>query len=331
MMNNYNSDLISWDDIVENAKIFHLSLKDIEELKDFFLSLDQTYFAKMAKLVTTKFPKDEVINKFQDKDLYRFLFLVAIANGNEMANIYKTNNWPNKMFDEISKDFTLWIDIMKRDLGCVGVNPRLFDWLKGCVDGSIKQFGRLQANDVHYFSCKEAFYRDANGKLSRHSIDEEITDKEKVLFFKDPTINLHIPGSGPLNYIDCIKSIKEMVEFVEKYNPSYDYKAIVCYSWILDKQFENILKKDSNILKFQKLGHVFPLPYIPQTKEVVWRVFGKCNNDKNYAALPRNNSMQKAVAQFLENGGEFHEGLLIILKDELPALFEQIKSRKEII
>jgi hypothetical protein len=158
-MNNYNSDLISWDDIVENAKIFHLSLKDIEELKDFFLSLDQTYFAKMAKLVTTKFPKDEVINKFQDKDLYRFLFLVAIANGNEMAKIYKINNWPSKMFDEISKDFTLWIDIMKRDLGCVGVNPRLFDWLKGCVDGSIKQFGRLQANDVHYFSCKEAVER----------------------------------------------------------------------------------------------------------------------------------------------------------------------------
>ena len=55
------------------------------------------------------------------------------------------------------------------------------------------------------------------------------------------------------------------------------------------------------------------------------------NNDKNYATLPRNNSMQKAVAQFLENGGEFNEGLLIILKDELPALFEQIKSRKEII
>jgi hypothetical protein len=34
--------------------------------------------------------------------------------------------------------------------------------------------------------------------------------------------------------------------------------------------------------------------------------------------------MQKAVAQFLENDGEFHEGLLIILKDELPDLFKQI-------
>ena len=66
-MNNYNSDLISWDDIVDNAKVFHLSLNDIEELKDFFHSLDQTYFAQMAKLVTTKFPKDEVINRYQNK------------------------------------------------------------------------------------------------------------------------------------------------------------------------------------------------------------------------------------------------------------------------
>lgn len=241
-----------------------------------------------------------------------------------MAAIYKKNNWPSKMFEEISHDLTLWVNIMKRDLGCLGLNPRLFDWVKGCVDGSIKQFGRLQANDVHNFTCKESFYQDKEGNFFRYPIDEEVKDKEKVLSFKDNTINLHIPAKGPLNYIDCIKSIKEMVEFVEKYNPNYDYKAIVCYSWILDKQFENILKEDSNILKFQKLGHVFPLPHIFQTNEVVWRVFGKCNNDKNYASLPRNNSMQKAVAKFLEEGGEFKEGLLIILKEELPALFAQI-------
>ena len=71
MMNNCTNNLISWDDIVENAKIFHLSLKDIEELKDFFLSLDQTYFVKMAKLVTTKFPKDEVINKKEFSNLFK--------------------------------------------------------------------------------------------------------------------------------------------------------------------------------------------------------------------------------------------------------------------
>ena len=323
-MNNYNSDLISWDDIVDNAKVFHLSLNDIEELKDFFHSLDQTYFAQMAKLVTTKFPKDEVINRYQNKDLYRFLFLVAIANGHEMESIYKKNNWPQKMFDEISKDFTLWIDIMKRDLGCLGLTPRIFYWVKGCIDGSIKQFGRLQANDIHEFNCQESFYRDANGQLSRHLIDEEVANKEKVLSYKDPTINIHIPGSGPLNYIDCIKSIKEMVDFSKKYHPDYDYKAIVCYSYLLDKQFEKILKKDSNILKFQKLGHVFPLTCVSQTNEVVWRVFGKSNNDKNYANLPKATSMQRAVAQFLENGGEFIEGVLIILKDELPKLFEQL-------
>ena len=31
-----------------------------------------------------------------------------------------------------------------------------------------------------------------------------------------------------------------------------------------------------------------------------------------------------SVAKFLEEGGEFKEGLLIILKEELPTLFAQI-------
>ena len=67
----------------------------------------------------------------------------------------------------------------------------------------------------------------------------------------DKCINLHIPSGAPLLERDCIMSLKRMSEFSAEFHPDYDFRAFVCYSWLLDPQFQELLKPESNIVRFQ--------------------------------------------------------------------------------
>ena len=111
-----------------------------------------------------------------------------------------------------------------------------------------------------------------------------------------------------------------MCEFSVKFHPDYDFKALVCYSWLLDPQFRRLLNPGSNILAFQKIGHILPLD-TDETDEVVWRIWGEAGRDLSPDRLPKSSSMERAVSQFLKCGGRFREGLMVIFRDELPALF----------
>ena len=49
-----------------------------------------------------------------------------------------------------------------------------------------------------------------------------------------------------------------------------------------------------------------------------------CTYPPEAEKLPVTNSMERSVAGFFARGGRFHEGLLIIFRDELPQLFAEL-------
>lgn len=78
-----------------------------------------------------------------------------------------------------------------------------------------------------------------------------------------PIINIHIPCGAPLSPDACRTSIEEALEFFPTYFPDWPVakaKAMVCQSWLLYPDFQKLLATTSNIVGFQKLFHLFPIP-----------------------------------------------------------------------
>ena len=312
---------VTWDSLLINAEKFHLDMEKFTVLKEFFDRCDRKYFQECATKVNRNFPLEEVIAKFSESDLHKFLLLCIVANFGAMEEYYRANNFPQEMFDEISYDLLIWLNTLKRDLGGYGLTPRIFGWESECLRGEVKQFGRLQANDIHSFAVEKSIYRDANGILQIARSNDPQSPADPLLTYGDKVINLHIPASGQMTREKCIASLRKIIKFSADFHPDYDYKAIVCYSWLLDKQFGTFLSPESNVMQFQELGHNFPLD-ADETREIIWRIWGKPGVLMQVKDLPAKSSMEKGVKQFILDGGRFIEGLLVIFKDELPELLE---------
>lgn len=317
--------LISWHDLLKGAGYFGLDESRFCSLKPVYDAIDKKQLTQTAAVIRDEVSAKSPVAFPSSGYLRQFLLFCIVANYRKLPELYQRNGWPVEMLEGIRGDLKLWLETMLRDYGEYGLTPRIFDWERECLAGVVKSFGRLQANDIHLFQPGLAVCRNSDGTL------QVVPDSEKEKLPKvelsrlDKVINIHIPASGALKREDCLRSLLQMVKFSEKYNPDHDFKAIVCYSWLLDKQFQQLLKPDSNILKFQHLGHLVQLPDADQTEEVRWRIWGEKYLHTPADKLPVNNSMEKSVAGFLASGGSFNEGLLIIFKDEADSLLTQIE------
>ncbi|NLB36646.1 MAG: hypothetical protein GX824_05005, partial [Clostridiales bacterium] len=86
-----------------------------------------------------------------------------------------------------------------------------------------------------------------------------------------------------------------------------------CGSWLLYPAHEFFLPKGSNILRFM---HDFEIVRSRETDEFnnAWRVFGRYAN-LPYNELPRNTSLRKAYANWLESGNKAGDGYGIFIFD----------------
>lgn len=307
-----------WNDLLTDAGLFRLDMEQFRRLEPAFRSWDVGFFNACAEKALEKdFPLDEVRKKLKPGDFEKFLFLCITANYHRAEDIYRKNGWPREMLDEIRGDFRLWTGTAVRDLGFCGLSPRLFSWAAQCLNGRVKQFGRLQCNDIHFFEPGLSLYRQADGSVKALPAFQKGNPPHPDLTFKDKAINLHIPASGPLKSEACLDSIRRMCRFSREFHPDYDFRAVVCYSWLLDPQFRNFLPENANIVRFQALGHNLVCPGRDQTDEVIWRLWGLPGRGKAPSELPVRSSMERGVVEHLKKGGRFQEGLLVIFRDEL--------------
>ncbi len=306
----------TWEELQSNAADWNLNMDKFNALKPFFDRMDKDFFARYAGETLKKFPLEEVTAALGDGELERFLLLCVVANYPSMRELYRQKNWPESMYNDIHGDLNIWLETLEKDLGYYGLTPRIFYWEVCCMTGNVKQCGRLQFNDIHYFTPNYSVYTKADGTLELRPAFERDNPPAPLLSSHDKVINLHIPSGAPLKIEECQKSLKEICRFVEHEYPDYDYKAVVCYSWLLDSQFEAILSPESNIVKFQKLGCNATLP-VDETREVRWRLWGKAGMDCPLSELSADNSMRRSVIDFLQKGGKFYEGLLIIPRNKL--------------
>ncbi len=128
----------------------------------------------------------------------------------------------------------------------------------------------------------------------------------------DKVLNMHIPSSGAFTEEMRLDSYKKAYAF---FNSEFGGKAIpmVCSSWLLYQGNKEFLPENSNILGFME-----DFTYIKSTAEEkfhdAWRVFGK-DAEKGPQGWPRESTLQKRLAEYLERGGKTGSGYGIFLFD----------------
>lgn len=120
----------------------------------------------------------------------------------------------------------------------------------------------------------------------------------------DNEVKIHIPEGKKLIIDDVEKSLKNSKILLKKY---YDIESpqYVCESWLLSKEIANMLDENSNILKFQKL---FDIKRSKDGIDDVLNFVFKIKKCKNYDELSESTKLQKAIKEYLINGGVIYEG-----------------------
>ncbi len=147
-----------------------------------------------------------------------------------------------------------------------------------------------------------------HGFVEQAQITILLSEWEEYIKPGDLLLDIHIPENGPMTPEDCIEALKRAPVFFEKYLPEQEFKGFVCISWLLDPQFGNILAPTSNIIRFQLLGHLFP---VPNESDAFWRIFGIKNQKIGVPENPQT-SLQRAAASLLKANGRFYCGGIFI-------------------
>ena len=140
----------------------------------------------------------------------------------------------------------------------------------------------------------------ADGCILREKHTLWMDEWECILSPGVPVWGMHIPSDGPL----LPELVNESFVLLRSYDPTL--RAVICGSWLFDPVLPKLLPFSSNLVKFQKIGHL--LPGLDELDTGIERVFG--NSD--YHAVTWKTMLQKAMGRYLDNGGLLRNGRIVI-------------------
>lgn len=152
------------------------------------------------------------------------------------------------------------------------------------------------------------------GYAMKQVTELDLSEWKLILKDGDPCLSMHIPAGGGMTPAKCLDSFKKAREFFATYFGDTPAKAIVCSSWIFNNQLQEILPSDANLVTFQREHYLFPC--LSDADEGLWFVF--LHNGKfDLTKVPRNTSLQKSIASFLDQGNRWRCGCSFYLMDDI--------------
>ena len=129
----------------------------------------------------------------------------------------------------------------------------------------------------------------------------------------DCAISVHIPPQASFTPESVKEAFVQAIELFRKCYPEFAYKAFVCHSWMMEKRLKEIMGKETNITRFAKSWHPFPLL---SQGEGVYAFLFHVPAGTPVEELPENSSMQRKLKQYLQEGNLFYEKCGLLLPDE---------------
>jgi hypothetical protein len=127
----------------------------------------------------------------------------------------------------------------------------------------------------------------------------------------DWMISIHMPSGPGYNIENFRDSMLQARQFFSRYYPECDIKGFWCESWLFDSRLQLIISEErSNIVKIQRQVYIFPMR--TSDRMLLRELFGTADR-KN---LPRDNSLRKGAAEYMDRGGRFnHLGMVLLDED----------------
>lgn len=117
---------------------------------------------------------------------------------------------------------------------------------------------------------------------------------------RERKIYIHIPSDARM-MPECIQASFALYRsFLEKHYPEWMKVDWYCESWMMSPILDQLLPKDSNILKFRQLFEILSVDY--ESMAVLDWVYP--GEKKDFAALSDNTTLRKNMKRLLLNGGK---------------------------
>ncbi len=124
----------------------------------------------------------------------------------------------------------------------------------------------------------------------------------------DSVIKIHIPKNTDLNIFRVKESIKKATFEIKRIYSINNFKYI-CISWLLSKQINEIIDKNSNIAKFYDL---FDVTSKEECISDILNFVYEIDECEDYSLLPTNTTLQSKIKKELLNGKVFYLGYGIL-------------------
>ena len=111
------------------------------------------------------------------------------------------------------------------------------------------------------------------------------------------------PRNDRFSMEDCQELLRQAFQFFARYYPERPFKACFCHTWFFSPQLQQIVPLESNIVRFQREFYLFP--FAGKLGFLWFYVFGEGVKDR--ASAPDKTSMQRAVLNWIDNGGEIFD------------------------
>lgn len=174
-------------------------------------------------------------------------------------------------------------------------------------DGLIARQGEVPAWTAHLDRSEAAVEGhpvDPAGYIQRHRVRLDLSVWTPFLAAGDPILSIHIPPGGGMDLATVQDSFRQAQAFFARHHPEQPARALWCNTWFLDPRLARLLPATANPLRLQRCLYLHPVE--PWGDGGLWFVFLRPTTDP--ATLPRDTSVQRALADFLAAGGRWHGG-----------------------
>lgn len=320
----------------ENARVCNLPPDYVAILEEYYPEISG-YFSEYYEMYYKHWPQipREFGDRFTDtlpglsKPATHALYIIIILAGVQRSRErYRELGYPQEMWQEIMPD--LYLHLLKVNENCLLHKSSIW-WSFEILSGRTVQLGRLQFQTFKfnqpYYGFREKNGQDivllsneglslnkkeisgfpaVNGIFSKERVVLSTGKYEKFLEKGSDVLIIHIPAGQRLDIAACRDSMRRAKEFFGKHYPELDLRGFMCMSWLLDPRLQAYLGENANIIKFQRLGLLYPFPN--KSLEALDRVFGT----RDVSGLRPQTRLQSALLDMIRNGEELHEGGMII-------------------
>lgn len=197
-------------------------------------------------------------------------------------------------------------NLLKKDISEEMIINNLKD-IKCKLDECQKRYDEFGIMSISWYNL---LFRENRYQLGRLQFEIEVHEGGDVTYAGHTLNNgqlklkCHIPSLGPLTKESCMDSYRKAYGFYKDYFKD-GILRITLGTWLLYPPYKDVFAPDSNTAALRKDYHIFRVRENKNFKDG-WRVFGKDITEFN--TLPGGTSLQRKMAQYIENGGTFGEG-----------------------